>query len=234
MLLQPIDVTYTAAFFAGLMAFFTPCVLPLIPAYFTFITGFSLEELTQNPTAKIKLKVIFATLFFVLGFSSIFTLMGASASYIGGMINTHRYIIRIAGGIIIILFGIHLMGIIRIRKLDFEKRLHIKKKPLHFVGAFFIGMAFGAGWSPCIGPLLGSILTLASNQETMFKGTKLLSIFSAGLALPFLTVAFFIDYLLKFIKRATKVLKYVNIGAGILLVAVGILLLTDKLNIITI
>ena len=221
-------VSFPAAFLAGLLSFFSPCVLPLIPAYFTFITGYSLEELTEG-NIEIRKKVILSTISFVLGFSVVFILMGGSASYLGGLIYKYKNLIRIIGGVLIIILGIHLTGVFRIRSLEFEKRIQIQKKPIHFLGTFIIGMAFGAGWSPCIGPLLGSILIVAGSQETIGQGMVLLGVYSAGLALPFVIISVFINFLLVFMKRATRVLKYVNVVAGILLILVGLVLVTNKL-----
>jgi cytochrome c-type biogenesis protein len=223
-------VSFSAAFLAGLLSFFSPCVLPLIPAYFTFITGYSLEELTEG-NIEIRKKVILSTISFVLGFSVVFILMGGSASYLGGLIYKYKNLIRIIGGVLIIILGIHLTGVFRIRSLEFEKRIQIQKKPLHFLGTFIIGMAFGAGWSPCIGPLLGSILIVAGSQETIGQGMVLLGVYSAGLALPFVIISIFINFLLVFMKRASRVLKYVNVVAGILLILVGLVLVTNKLYI---
>ncbi|MGB2928260.1 MAG: cytochrome c biogenesis protein CcdA [Desulfobacterales bacterium] len=225
-------VSFPAAFTAGILSFLSPCVLPLIPAYFTFITGFSLEELTENRNSEIRKKVFLSTVLFVSGFSLIFILMGASASYLGGLIYNYRETIRIIGGILIILMGVHLTGIIRIPGLDVEKRINIEKKPLHFLGIVIIGMAFGAGWSPCIGPLLGSILIIAGSQETVWQGIVLLAIYSAGLALPFIIISVFINLLLIVIKKASRVLQYVNTAAGILLIIVGLILVTNKLYVL--
>ncbi|MGB5993153.1 MAG: cytochrome c biogenesis protein CcdA [Desulfobacterales bacterium] len=222
-------VSFPAAFVAGLLSFFSPCVLPLIPAYFTFITGFSIEELTEEYNSEIRKKVFFSTFLFVLGFSLVFILMGASASYLGGLMYTYKKLIRIIGGILIIILGIHLTGLIRIPGLDFEKRINLEKKPLHFFGTLIIGMAFGAGWSPCIGPLLGSILIVAGSQETVWQGVMLLGIYSAGLATPFIIISIFINFLLIFIKKASKVLKYVNVVAGVVLIVVGLILVSNKL-----
>ncbi len=221
-------VSFPAAFLAGLLSFFSPCVLPLIPAYFTFITGYSLEELTEG-NIEIRKKVILSTISYVLGFSVVFILKGGSASYLGGFIYKYKNLIRIIGGVLIIILGIHLTGVFRIRSLEFEKRIQIQKKPIHFLGTFIIGMAFGAGWSPCIGPLLGSILIVAGSQETVGQGMVLLGTYSAGLALPFVIISVFINFLLVFMKRASRVLKYVNVVAGILLLLVGLVLVTDKL-----
>lgn len=227
------SITYPAALFAGLLSFFSPCILPLIPAYFTFITGLSLDELTDAQTPGIRTQVIRATLSYVLGFSLVFVLMGASASFIGGAIFQYRNWIRIIGGILIIIFGIHMTGLIRLRLLEFERRLHLQKKPIHFLGTFFVGMAFGAGWSPCIGPLLGSILIVAGNQETVADGIGLLSVYAAGLAIPFLVLAVFVNSLLGLIKKASWSIRYINMTAGVLLLILGLLLVTDKMNLIS-
>jgi cytochrome c-type biogenesis protein len=225
-------VTYPAALAAGLLSFFSGCVLPLIPAYFTFISGYSLDQLTEAPSVAIRRKVMLSTLAFVLGFSAVFILMGASASLLGGFMVRYQDIIRVAGGILILVMGLHLTGLIRIRRLEFEKRVHIKEKPLHLFGTFLVGMAFGAGWSPCIGPLLGSILIIAGNQETIWQGVGLLSVYSLGLALPFLIISVFIHFVLAFIRRANKLIRYVNVTAGILLMLMGALLLTNKMHIL--
>ena len=225
-------VSFPAAFTAGILSFLSPCVLPLIPAYFTFITGFSLEELTENRNSETRKKVFLSTVSFVSGFSLIFILMGASASYLGSLMFNYRGLIRIIGGILIILMGVHLTGIIRIPGLDVEKRINMERKPLHFLGIVIIGMAFGAGWSPCIGPLLGSILIIAGSQETVWQGIVLLAIYSSGLALPFIIMSVFIHLLLIVIKKASRVLQYINAAAGILLIIVGLILVTNKLYVL--
>ncbi len=226
-------VSYSAAFLAGLLSFFSPCILPLLPAYFSFITGFSLEELTSDDNIAIRKKVIASTLAYVLGFSTVFILMGASASFLGSLIQKYSTAIRLIGGHIIVLFGFHLTGIIHINGLYYEKRVHVSKKPLHVLGTFLIGMAFGAGWSPCVGPMLGSILILAGNQQTVAQGMGLLALYSAGMAIPFVMMSFFINVFLKSLRNATKFLKYFNMIAGGLLILVGLLLLTNKLAIIS-
>ena len=227
------SISYPAALLAGLLSFFSPCILPLIPAYFTFITGLSLDELTGAKNGRIRLRVIGATLSYVLGFSLVFVLMGASASLIGNAIFKYRDAIRIVGGILIILLGVHMTGWIRFRPLEFEKRLDVKRKPLHFMGTFLVGMAFGAGWSPCIGPLLGSILIVAGNQDTVAEGIGLLTVYAAGLAIPFLLLSIFVNSLLSFIKKASWSIKYINMTAGVLLLILGLLLVTDKLSLIS-
>jgi cytochrome c-type biogenesis protein len=221
-------ISYSAAFLAGLLSFLSPCVLPLIPAYFTFITGFSLEEMFQKDSPAIRKKVFFSTLSFVCGFSVVFVLMGAAASGLGSLIAQYKDYIRMIGGIVIILLGVHMTGWIRFKRLDVEKRIHIQKKPLHILGTFLVGMAFAVGWSPCIGPLLGSILIIAGSKETIWQGVGLLSAYAAGLALPFMLISLFINFLLEFLRRASRAMKYINLAAGILLMVVGIFLLTDR------
>jgi len=222
-------VHFPAAFIAGLLSFFSPCVLPLIPAYFTFISGFSMEELTSDCNAETRRKVFLATLAFVSGFSFVFILLGGSASLIGSFIIKYKDIIRIAGGVLIIILGIHLTGLFRIHKLNFEKRIHLSKKPLHFFGTFVIGMAFAAGWSPCIGPMLGSILIIAGSSESVLHGIALLTVYSMGLAIPFIILSGFINLLLIFLKKATRVLKYINYASGSFLIVIGLLLLSNRL-----
>jgi cytochrome c-type biogenesis protein len=227
------SISYSAALLAGTLSFFSPCILPLIPAYFTFITGFTLDELIHRSDPQIKKKVILSTAAYVSGFSTVFILMGASASFMGGLIGAYRDEIRIVGGIMIILFGIHMTGLVRIRGLDFEKRLHVTKKPYHVFGSFIIGMAFAAGWSPCIGPLLGSVLIMAGSQETVGQGVILLSLYSLGLAIPFVLISIFINYIIVFIKRASKTLGYIRPIAGGLLIIMGLFLVTNKLYLLT-
>ncbi len=229
-----VTITYPAAFLAGLLSFFSPCVLPLIPAYFSFISGYSLEKFTGDIHSEVRAKVVISTLAFVLGFTFVFILLGASATFLGNLFLKYASVIRIVGGLIIIVFGVHLTGLIRIKPLEFEKRIYLDRKPVHFGGAFIIGMAFVAGWTPCIGPILGSILIVAGNQETVWHGVLLLSIFSAGMAIPFLVLSVFIGFLMNFLKNATRVLKYVNLGAGVLLILIGVLLLTNQLNLLSV
>lgn len=225
------NITYSAALLAGLLSFFSPCILPLIPAYFSFITGLSLDELTQDKK-KTRQKVILSTLFYVGGFSFIFILFGASASFLGGVASQYSWVIRYLGGGIILVFGLHLLGLINIKGFNFEKKIHVKKKPFHLMGTFVIGMAFGAGWSPCIGPMLGSILIVAGNQDTVIKGVVLLAVYSAGLGIPFLLMSFFIHSILEIMKRATKFIAIFNKISGILLIVIGLLLIFDKFRLL--
>lgn len=223
-------VSFPAAFAAGLLSFFAPCILPLIPAYFTFITGFSLEELTDAPRARIRAKVVLSTCAYVSGFSLVFVMLGASASYLGGFLQAHSGAVQIGGGIMILILGIHLTGVLRIPGLDVERRIHVSRKPLHFLGTFLVGMAFGVGWSPCIGPMLGSILIMAGSRESVWQGITLLAVYSAGLAVPFLVMSVFIHYMLGWLQRAARALRYVNIAAGTLLIWMGAAMIYDQVT----
>ncbi len=227
------SVSIPAAFAAGLLSFFAPCVLPLIPAYFTFISGFSLEELTQNPSANVRRRLFVSTLAYVLGFSMVFVLLGATASALGGLVFQYSDWIRIIGGIFIVIFGLHLTGILKFNFLNVDRHIHVRQRPWHLLGTFLVGMAFGAGWSPCVGPLLGSILILASSQETILRGLGLLAVFSAGLALPFVVLSLFINYLLGFLNRFRRVIKYANMTAGLLMLIIGAALITNQINFIS-
>jgi cytochrome c-type biogenesis protein len=221
-------ITYPAAFAAGLLSFFSPCILPLIPAYFTFITGYSLEELTGEQVGRIRRKVIVATMAFGLGFSLIFILLGASASFLGGLAARYHQVVRVVGGLLIMVFGLHLTGLFRLPFLEVEKRVQLREKPTHILGTVLVGMAFGAGWSPCIGPMLGSILILAGSEESVLEGIGLLTVYSAGLWIPFLLMSVFINLMLVFLKRTRRLMQFVNVAAGMLLIGLGLVLVFDR------
>jgi cytochrome c-type biogenesis protein len=221
------SVSFSAAFIAGLLSFLSPCILPLIPAYFSFITGLSMDELVNENTNGVRKKVLLSTITFVCGFSLIFILLGASATFLGQQLDLYRDHIRVIGGHVIVLFGLHLMGWIQIPALNMDRRFHPTRKPLRLMGVFLVGMAFGAGWSPCVGPMLGSILVIASTQQSIWQGVSLLAIYSAGLAIPFVLLSLFINLMLEFFHRVKHIVGHVNRIAGILLLVAGIFLLTD-------
>lgn len=235
MLPQP-TVEISAAIFAGFLSFLSPCVLPLIPGYLSFISGVSIEDLTSKEKAGSHYgKLILNTLFFVLGFSLVFVLLGAGASEIGRWLKEHLSIFNKVAGVLVFLFGVHVAGFFRIGALNYEKRFHLtgaKKKGI--LGAFLIGLAFAFGWTPCIGPILGSILTLAAQHGgSAGQGIMLLSFYSAGLGIPFILTAVLFTYLIStfgFIKRHFRA---VEIISGGLLMAVGILIFFDLLQAIS-
>ncbi|MCK5594894.1 sulfite exporter TauE/SafE family protein [bacterium] len=219
------------SFGAGLLSFFSPCVLPLIPAYICFITGLSSEELCDpnNKDFKKRKLILTETILFILGFSLIFVLMGASAGFLGTYIFAKQKIIRIVGGAIVILFGMHISGLLNIRFLQYEKKLHLKSKPVNKFGSFLVGIAFGIGWTPCIGPMLGSILMLAANDATLSKGILLLSFYSLGLALPFLLLGIGIGKALVLLSKIKRHFKLISTISGILLSAIGVWIIIGAL-----
>ncbi len=215
------------AFAAGLLSFLSPCVLPLIPSYVGFLTGLSAEELqVRRGTALVH------ALWFVAGFGLIFILLGASASALGALFLRFQVWIARVGGILIIVFGLYLLDIMRPAFLVRERRIHLVRKPLGFVGSSLAGVAFGAAWTPCIGPILGAILTLAATRSSIAQGTALLGVYTLGLALPFLLTAFALDRFLVWFQRFRPFLVWVERISGVLLILLGILLVTDRFTLL--
>jgi len=174
------------AFSAGLFSFLSPCILPLIPSYISFITGISFEAFSSGEeTRKLRRTTVIHSLLFIFGFSLVFILLGASATYAGQFLQKYQFLLTKVGGVIIIILGIHLTGIINLKFLQREKKVHLREKPLGYLGTVLVGMTFAAGWTPCIGPILGSILIVASTSQKVTSGIILLSFYSLGLALPF-------------------------------------------------
>ncbi len=210
------------AFSAGLLSFLSPCVLPLVPSYVTFITELSLEEVrTARRTALIH------ALLFVLGFSLIFIALGATASVLGRVLFVARVWIARVGGALIIAFGLYLLGAFNFRLLEQDKRVYFADKPLGYLGTVLVGLAFGAGWTPCIGPILGSILIYTSSTADLHRGLLLLTAYSAGLAIPFIVAALAIDRFLAVFARYKGAIKWVNRVGGVLLIVIGLLLVTN-------
>ena len=214
------------AFGAGLISFLSPCVLPLIPGYISYISGASLDELLANK--KINLVPL---ILFTLGFSFVFIIFGAAASYLGQVLLQNSKTLRILAGLIIIVFSLQLIGIININFLNFEKKIYTKKNN-NIWFSFIIGMAFGFGWTPCIGPILGSILALASTEETVFKAIILLSFYSLGLAIPFILSGYLMQRFLMFSRNFKKNINLVTKGGGVILLITGVLILTNQLQIL--
>lgn len=222
------------SFSAGILSFLSPCVLPLIPGYISFVTGLSVAEMTSPDAMRDnegkRKKIFVQTLLFVGGFSFIFILMGASATFLGGLIAAHRHLLQIGGGIVVVLFGLHLMGVFNVRFLHYERRIHPETRPAHFFGPALIGMAFALGWSPCIGPILGSILTYASTQDTVARGVLLLTFYSLGMAIPFLVSSLAIEAFFRLFSKIRNYFQVISVVSGGILIVVGILILTGSLQ----
>lgn len=215
------------AFSAGLLSFLSPCVLPLIPSYITFITGMSLDEVQRSRRA-----ALVHSLLFILGFTLIFLALGATASVLGRVLLSVREWIARVGGALIIVFGLYLLGLFDLRALGRERRVHLADKPVGYLGTVLVGIAFGAGWTPCIGPILGSILIYTSSAADLRRGLLLLFVYSLGLAIPFLLAALAIDRFLAAFARFRGAMVWVNRVGGVLLIVVGVLLLTDYFTIL--
>ncbi len=226
------QISLFAAFSAGLLSFISPCVLPLVPSYLSYITGLSVENLAKvEERARFKSAIMLNALLFIAGFSTVFIAFGASASLIGQVLYEYQDVIRKVGGILIIVFGLYLLGILKLNFLMAERRLvHFESRPVGYVGSFLIGMAFAAGWTPCVGPVLGTILAYASTTESMSGGVMLLSAYSFGLGLPFFLTAFGMDTFLSYFKSLRTYLGGVSFVSGVLLILVGIMIFTDSVT----
>ncbi len=212
------------AFGAGLISFLSPCVLPLIPGYISYISGSSLNELIEKKSVN-----IFPIILFTFGFSLVFISFGATASFLGSIILNNSYELRIVSGIIIIIFSLHILGIINLNFLNYEKRIYTEKKSGIF-SSILVGMAFGFGWTPCIGPILGSILALASTEQSLNRGIILLVFYSLGLAIPFILSGYLIQKFLVFSKNIKSKMNIILKSGGALLLITGILMITNQLQ----
>ncbi|MBX9857609.1 MAG: cytochrome c biogenesis protein CcdA [Gemmatimonadaceae bacterium] len=219
--MAPESLSLFVAFSAGLLSFLSPCVLPLVPSYVTFITGMGLDDVSRA-----RRTALVHALLFVLGFTFIFVALGAGASAFGQLLREYRVWIARVGGVLMVLMGLWMLGVIRIGALQQERRMHLSDKPLGYLGTVVVGIAFGAGWTPCLGPTLGAILLLAANESELAKGITLLIAYSLGLAVPFLLSALLLDRFLGFFQKFKHNIGRVNRIAGILLVLVGILMFT--------
>ena len=211
------------AFAAGLLSFLSPCVLPLVPSYIGFLTGMSLPEMGGRRRVALG-----HALLFVLGFSLVFVLLGASATALGRALNYYQLWLQRIGGVLIILFGLVCLGVIKVGFLGRERRLQVEQKPVGYLGSALVGMAFGAGWTPCIGPVLGAILGLAATSQDLGRGMLLLAAYSAGLAVPFLIAAVALDSFLGWFQRFRRYLPWVMRVTGVLLIFVGVLMVTGE------
>jgi cytochrome c-type biogenesis protein len=225
---RPQEISGLIAFSAGLLSFVSPCVLPLVPSYITYITGVSFKELTDAKSrSKLRGTTIFHSLFFIMGFSVIFILMGASASYLGQLLAQYQGWIMKGGGVLIILLGIHFTGIITIPFLHMEKRFEMGKKPMGYAGSLLVGVAFAAGWTPCIGPILSAILIYASTSQNFMTGVLLLIYYSIGLGIPFFLSSLAFNSFLSAFDKIKRYMRVITIVSGLFLIAIGVLFLTD-------
>jgi cytochrome c-type biogenesis protein len=229
------QISLFAAFSAGLLSFVSPCVLPLVPSYLSYITGLSVENLAKvEERARFKSAIILNSLLFIAGFSVVFIAFGASASLMGQLLYEYQGVIRKIGGVLIIIFGLYLLGILKLNFFMTERRLmHFEARPVGYLGSFLIGTAFAAGWTPCVGPVLGAILAYASTTESMSSGVMLLSAYSLGLGLPFFLTAFGMDTFLSYFKSLRTYLGGVSVISGGLLVVVGVMIYADSMTLIT-
>lgn len=225
------EVTYIGAFIAGLLSFLSPCVFPLIPSYVMYITGMSYADmLAEHPSHIIRQKSILHSLCFICGFTVVFVLLGASATYIGSFLHEHAALIRKVGGILLVLLGIHVTGIVPLKFLLGEKRVSIKHKPAGYIGSFLVGIAFAAGWTPCIGPILAGILAVAATEEKVYQGILLLLVYSLGLGVPFFLSALAMHRFMALFNRFKRYIRVCEIITGILLMVVGMLIYSNWLS----
>jgi cytochrome c-type biogenesis protein len=225
------EVTYFGAFIAGLLSFLSPCVLPLIPSYITYITGLSFADLqSEHPSHKVRQTSMLHSLAFILGFTVVFVLLGASATYVGSFLNQHAGFLRKAGGILIVLLGIHVTGLIPITMLLGEKRVTLHRKPAGYIGTFLVGLAFAAGWTPCIGPILAAILMVAATEENVSHGIILLLLYSLGLGIPFFISSLAMHQFIVAFQRFKKYIRVFEICTGMFLMFVGIMIYFNWLS----
>jgi cytochrome c-type biogenesis protein len=225
------DITIWGALIAGLISFLSPCVLPLVPAYLGFLGGTTIDQLTGDDAtvdAGAKRRVIYAALFFVMGLTAVFVTLGAAASFIGGFLAVYKNELAMVAGVLIIIFGLHFLGILRIPLLYRSARVDVQMESASFVGAFLMGMAFAFGWTPCVGPVLAPILTLAGNSETVSQGVGLLFIYSMGLGIPFVVAAIAITPFMGFMVKFRKHMATVEKVMGVLLVITGVLFISGS------
>jgi len=228
--MDTINIGILAAFAAGTISFLSPCVLPLVPGYISIVSGISLDQLQAGQNASVRRTVVLNSLVFILGFSVTFIALGASATVVGQLIGRYLGILYRIAGILIIVFGLHLIGVFKIPMLYQDKRFHNVGKPRGLIGAFVLGLAFAFGWSPCLGPILAGILTYASAQETAYAGVGLLAVYSAGLGLPFLLTSLGINRFLQFYSRFRHHLRKVEIVSGVFVVVIGVLIFSNNLS----
>jgi len=226
-----IDYFYFVAFGAGILTFLSPCILPLIPSYISVITGMSVTQIVEgNKERIVNRKALLSSALFIIGFSAVFIGLGAGASLVGSVLRQYQVWISRIGGIFIVLMGLYVIGLLRIPFLDRERKVHLRTGTIGLWGTPLVGAAFAAGWTPCVGPILGSILFYASTTTSMWKGVSLLAVYSAGLAVPFLLTALALGAFLQRYARLRRHMRVVSLVSGLLLIGIGLLLLFDVLS----
>lgn len=229
-----LDVSFGGAFLAGLLSFVSPCVLPIVPPYLAWLAGLSFEELRSDTIDKAtRRRIISAAAAFVLGFATVFVALGATASVIGKTIAQYFDILSIIAGIIIIIMGLHFVGLFRIGLLYREARIQVDRKPAGMVGAYVMGLAFAFGWTPCVGPVLAAILFVAGSEGTALRGAGLLAAYSFGIGAPFLLAAIFASRFLAWVARFKRHMHKVEIAMGLLLILTGLLFVTGQMSAIS-
>lgn len=228
------QISLFAAFTAGLLSFVSPCVLPLVPSYISYITGLSLDQLSDAAERqRFRKAIIINSLLFIAGFSGVFIAFGASATLIGQVLITYQDYLRRLGGVLIVIFGLYLLGVLNLNFLNTEKRMHFRSRPAGYLGSFLIGVAFAAGWTPCVGPVLGTILLYASTTDALADGVLLLTAYSLGLGLPLFATALGVDRFLFYFKQVRVYLWGVSAVSGVFLVVVGVMIYANSLTLIT-
>jgi len=225
---QSASLGITISFTAGLLSFLSPCVLPLIPSYVSFITGLSLDDVQRSRRI-----TLVHSLLFIAGFTTVFLILGATATVLGQVLLRHRDWVGRIGGVLVIVLGLYLLGAFNIGALARERRLHIANKPLGYLGTLFVGMAFAAGWTPCIGPILGGVLTYTASSADLSRGLVLLFAYSLGLAVPFLLAALMIDRFMELFQRYRGALIWMSRASGVLLIIVGLLMITGSMTVLS-
>lgn len=228
------NISYIVAFFAGVLTYLSPCLLPLIPSFIAYITGVSFGDLKDSAVrADVRRKTIIHSLLFIAGFSIVFILLGLTATFIGRALFQYQKAIRIGGGILIILFGLYLTGLLKLDFLDKERKLKFGLKGASYLGSFLVGVTFAAAWTPCAGPILGSILLLAGTKTSVSEGAKLLTVYSLGIGVPFFLTGLAVNLFIKFFERFKKAISIINIIGGVFLILIGILVATNYLTIVS-
>ena len=226
-----LDVSFGAALLAGLLSFVSPCVLPIVPPYLAYLAGISFQELSgENVSASMRRRIVLAFLFFVLGFATVFVALGATASFIGQTIAQYFGVLSVIAGVLIIIMGLHFLGVFRISMLYREARVNVASKPAGFLGSYIMGLAFAFGWTPCVGPVLATILFVAGTEDTALRGAALLAVYSLGIGLPFMLAAFFASGFLNWANRFKQHMRKIEIAMGGLLVVTGILFVTGSMS----